>query len=231
MSKIGIIGAMDVEVETLKAQMEQVQTEEISRMTFYSGILWGCEVVVAVSGIGKVNSAMCAQTMILKYSPDIIINTGVAGGHASLEVCDTVIATKVVQHDCDSTATGDPSGLIWGVDLVYLPCADEVVQRLTAAAERLGKKFHTGVIASGDQFIASSEKSAWISETFGAAAYEMEGASIGQVCYINGVDFAVVRIISDNGNEESHIDFPKFTQIAVKESVELLKEFLTGVKA
>ncbi len=229
MSKIGIIGALTIEVETLIEQMEQRKSEEISRMTFYSGILWGRETVVAVSGVGKVNSAMCAQTMILKYSPDLIINTGVAGGHSSLKVCDTVIASQVVQHDCDSTAIGDPLGLIAGTGLVYLPCAESVVNGLSDAAERLNREIHVGVIASGDQFIASSEKSAWISDTFDAIAYEMEGGSIGQVCWINDVDFAVVRIISDNGNEDSHMDFPKFAELAAKESVALLKSFFTGV--
>lgn len=231
MRKVGIIGALNMEVETLKEQMEQVKIEQISRMTFYSGLLWGCEAVVAVSGVGKVNAAMCAQTMILKYAPDIIINTGVAGGHSSLNVCDTVIASQVVQHDCDSTSLGDPIGLIAGVDSVYIPCAESVVNGLIAAAERLGRTYYTGVVASGDQFIASREKAAWISDTFDAVAYEMEGGSIGQVCCLNSVDFGVVRIISDNGNEEAPGSFEQFAEIAAEKSMALLKEFLTEVKA
>lgn len=228
MSKIGIIGAMSVEVEELKQQMKIEKSETISRMEFVSGNLWGRDVVVAVSGEGKVNAAMCAQTMILKYQPDLILNTGVAGGHQSLKVCDIVIGTKVVQHDFDPTPLGEEMGQISGIDMVYIPCAEPVVEKLAAAARRLGKQPHTGVVATGDQFINSSEDTKRISDTFGAIAYEMEGGSIGQVCYINGVDFGVVRIISDNGDETSNMDFLKFTELAVADSVTLLKEFFTG---
>ena len=107
--KIGIIGAMDVEVETLRSRMEGATLETVSGMQFAQGRLAGCDAVVAVAGVGKVSAAMCAQTLILRYQPDVVINTGVAGGIGpDLKVLDVVLATAVVQHDMDTSPLGDP---------------------------------------------------------------------------------------------------------------------------
>jgi adenosylhomocysteine nucleosidase len=229
--RIGIIGAMKIEVEQLKTLMKDVVIECFSGIEFYIGQLCGKEVIVAVSGVGKVNAAVCTQTMIMKYSPSMIINTGVAGGIGSgIEICDIVVATSVVQHDMDTTPVGDPLGFISGIDIVEIPCSELISEKLVQAANKLDKvKVYSGIIATGDKFINKTEDIRFIGDNFNAIASEMEGASIGQVCYINGVDFGVVRTISDGGDEASHLDFPKFLQIAVKGSIELMINFLNSI--
>ncbi len=117
--KIGIIGAMDVEVAELIESMENIKKDTISGIVYYEGTLQGKDVVVAKCGIGKVHAAVCTQTMILKYNPAAIINTGVAGSlSASLDIGDLVVSNKVVQHDFDTSGVGDPIGLISGIDLI-----------------------------------------------------------------------------------------------------------------
>ncbi len=230
--KIGIIGAMSVEVAKLKDMMENVKVERISQIDFYCGRLCGNEVIVAVSGVGKVNSAICTQTMILKYSPSVIMNTGVAGGISKeTKIGDLVIATAVVQHDMDSSPLGDPVGMISGINMINIPCAKYLVELLKKASKSIeNTNIFTGIIATGDQFINSNEKIKNISEQFNAIATEMEGGSIGHVCYVNGVDFCVVRSISDGGDDSSNMDFLEFLEIAVKKSIELTINFLRLVK-
>ena len=225
---IGIIGAMDIEVQGLKDRMKNLVTETVGSIEFSTGILHGVECVVARCGIGKVNAAMCAQTMILRYSPSAIINTGVAGGIGrGISIGHIVVAKNVVQHDMDTTAVGDPKGFLSGLDLVAIPCSEKLIEEILRAAEDSdGPACHIGTIATGDQFIHEQGALEKIRETFGASACEMEGGSIGQVCYINKVPFTVVRAISDNANDDAHMDYPKFLKIAVKKSFELLTELM-----
>lgn len=225
---IGIIGAMKIEVEELKNRMSDVRIEKISQIDFYCGRLCGKDVVVAVSGVGKVNAAICAQTMILRFQPSCVINTGVAGGIAgNVHIGDIVIGTAVVQHDMDTSPLGDPVGFISGIGKIQLPCAPWLTEALSEAAEHVkGTTFHHGIIATGDQFLNRKEDLNRIVERFEAMACEMEGGSIGQVCYINGVDFAIVRAISDGGDDNSHMDYGEFVQIAAAKSISLLSSFL-----
>lgn len=135
---IGIIGAMHIEVETVKSLMENKVSETVSGMEFVSGTLFGRKIVVAVCGIGKVAAAMCAQTMILKYSPECIINTGVGGSlDPELHICDVVIAESLVQHDMDTSPLGDPVGLISGINIVNIPCDGRVTAALLKARRLL----------------------------------------------------------------------------------------------
>lgn len=225
--KIGIIGAMDVEVETLRSRMEGAKLETVSGMQFAQGRLAGCDAVVAVAGVGKVSAAMCAQTLILRYQPDVVINTGVAGGIGpDLKVLDVVLATAVVQHDMDTSPLGDPVGYISGLGCVEMPCDAALCAALADAAARAGIEVRRGLVASGDQFIASAEQIARIRAHFDAQAAEMEGGAIGQVCTANGVPFAVLRAISDGGNEEAKMSYPQFVQRASERSVRILMEYL-----
>lgn len=179
---IGIIAAMNVEMESLRSFMTDTTTETISGITFVSGTLEGKQVVTAVCGIGKVFAAMCAQTMILRYQPECIVNTGVAGTLSDkLTIGSIAVSSAVVQHDMDTSAIGDPVGLISGINKVQLPADPDLCGQLSACATVLGIRTETGVIASGDQFISSSERKDAIVKTFGAIACEMEGAAIGQV--------------------------------------------------
>ena len=224
---IGIIAAMDVELKSLRSYMENTETEVISGIRFVRGTLEGKDVVTAVCGIGKVFAALCAQTMILHYQPRCIINTGVAGTLTdALTIGSIAVSSAVVQHDMDTSPLGDPVGLISGINKVELPADRLLTGQLSACAKVMGIKTATGVIASGDQFVASAERKAFIVEHFKAIACEMEGAAVGQVCYVNKVPFCVLRAISDSADGSSHMDYPTFVQMAAEQSVALLRRFM-----
>lgn len=224
---IGIIAAMDVEMNSLRSYMENTETEVISGIRFVRGSLEGRDVVTAVCGIGKVFAALCAQTMILHYQPQAVINTGVAGTLTdALTIGSIAVSSAVVQHDMDTSPLGDPLGLISGINKVELPADRLLTGQLSACAKVMGIKTATGVIASGDQFVASAERKAFITEHFGAIACEMEGAAIGQVCYVNKVPFCVLRAISDSADGSSHMDYPTFVKMAAEQSVALLRRFM-----
>lgn len=225
--RIGIIGAMSVEVLAFKNKMESIQTQTVSQINFHSGHLLDKEIILSVCGIGKVNAAMCAQTMILQYKPDMIVNIGVAGGIGDVTVFDVVIAESVVQHDFDLTPLGFGAGYIMGIEKTFFACAPHLVEKLSDAAKNLTDTHVVkGVIATGDQFINKAEDAKRIAQTFGALAGEMEGGSIGQVCYLNDVDFCVVRTISDSGDEASSLDFNQFCEVAANKSVEMITAFI-----
>lgn len=224
---IGIIAAMDVEMKSLRSYMENTETEVISGIRFVRGTLEGKDVVTAVCGIGKVFAALCAQTMILHYQPQCIINTGVAGTLTdALTIGSIAVSSAVVQHDMDTSPLGDPVGLISGINKVELPADRLLTGQLSACAKVMGIKTATGVIASGDQFVASVERKAFIVEHFKAIACEMEGAAVGQVCYVNKVPFCVLRAISDSADGSSHMDYPTFVQMAAEQSVALMRRFM-----
>ena len=224
---IGIIGAMESETAAIIREMEKVEAQVISGVRFVRGSWCGKEVVVATCGVGKVFAALCTEAMILAYHPDLIINTGVAGAlDPSLELLDVVIAEQVVQHDMDTSPLGDPVGMLSGINMVELPADAKLAKAFVQAAENIGVKAVCGVVASGDQFIADQQKKNLIRNRFNAACCEMEGASIGQVCYLNQVPFAVLRAISDGASEEAAMDFPAFVKKAAKQSILILKEML-----
>ena len=221
---IGIIGAMSAEVEALKAKIENARTEKISGVEFVSGKLSGKDVVVAQCGIGKVFAAICAQTMILRYCASTLINTGVAGTLSEkIGILDFAVSSAVVQHDMDTTAIGDAPGLISGINVVEIPASAELCERVLKIATAQGEKAVGGVIASGDQFINSRERKSFIRDTFGAIACEMEGAAIGHVCYVNGVDFVIIRCISDNASGEAEMEYPEMVKIAAVKSQKLVE--------
>ena len=208
---IGIIGAMDIEIEKITAAMTDAVSETISGITYTRGFIGGTQAVAAVCGIGKVFAAVCAQTMILKYSPDYIINTGVAGTLTDkLSVLGTAIATDLVQHDMDTTPLGDPPGLLSGINIVNIKTDEKLNAIACKAVKEECGDFLLGTIASGDCFVASKDKKDFITDTFGAIACEMEGASIGHVCYINNVPFTVIRSISDSADGSADMDYPEF---------------------
>lgn len=223
--KIGIIGAMAVEVEALKASITELKTETISTVDYHTGKIANTEVVVAVAGVGKVNAAVSTQTMILKFNPDLIINIGVAGGLSpELSIGDIAIATSVAEHDMDTSALGDEVGFITGIDRVYMQCDENMRELIYQSAINIdGINVKKGVIVSGDQFISSQEQRDKILKFFpDAIAAEMEGASIGHVCTMANKPFAVLRAISDGANSDSVMDFPTFTKMAAKNSTDII---------
>lgn len=230
--KIGIIGAMAVEVQMLKDIMENVCIDTISGIEFYSGTIANASVVVAQAGVGKVNAAVCAEAMILKYNPAAVINIGVAGGlSGSLKVGDIAIADSVAEHDMDTSALGDPIGFITGINMVKIPCEKWIQETLKEAAEKIdGVHVLCGTIVSGDQFISSKEKKAQLVEQFNGIATEMEGASIGHVCYMNAIPFGVLRAISDSADDEADMSFNEFCDMAAKNSLAVILSFLEKVR-
>ncbi len=219
---IGIIGAMDVEVRGIVTNIAEPVKNTVGNIEFTSGTLYGKEVVCAMCNPGKVNAAMCAQIMILKYNPEIIINSGVAGSLTdSLRVFDVAIAKNVVQHDSDLTAFGSKKGYIEGPDRIFFECDERAVKLLEKTCT--GENYLVGTIATGDIFVSEERVKAKIKNKFGAIACEMEGGAIAHVCFMNNVKFAVIRIISDGS---SNVDYVTFKKESSEQSVNLLKEFI-----
>lgn len=228
---IGIIGAMDEEIEMLLKKIKLFKKDIKAKMEFNQGNLWGKEVVVVRSGIGKVNAAVCTQILIDYYKVDKVINVGVAGGiEKEIVPGDVVIADSLVQHDMDTSALGDKIGQIPRLGTYDFQCDKTLVALAKDACnESLECNCYTGRIVSGDQFIASEEKINWLHNEFNAIACEMEGASIAQVCYLNSIPFVIIRSISDNANNEAHMDYERFVPIAVKNSINILEGMLKAM--
>lgn len=213
---LGIIGAMDVEVEALKTKITGAKTKTAAGIDFVSGEIEGKEVCVARCNPGKVNAALCAQLMIDLFSPEAIINIGVGCSLSDKVVIkNTVVASDVCQFDFDTSAIDGIKGIVID-NRVKLPTDKALSDSLAKAAEESGVTVHRGTVATGDTFIASDELKRSIVADFGAICGEMEGGAIGQVCYVNGVPFAVLRSISDGGNEAALIDYPTFKFIAAQ---------------
>ena len=224
---VGIIVAMQMELENIENAMSEKTAIELSGMKFVVGELSGKRCVAALAGVGKVFAAICTQTMILGFSPDVIINAGVAGAlSADLTIGEIVIARDAVQHDMDTTALGDELGLISGLDMVHIPTDEGVTKLLESVTQKLGIKYKTGTVATGDCFINTNEKKNFLIEKFSAIACEMEGAAVVQTCYINKIPCSIMRAISDGGDDNSHTDYKTFARKAAKTSAEVITEFV-----
>lgn len=224
---IGIIGAMDVEVAILRDNMRDARTETISGIDYIIGRLEGHEVVLARSGVGKVFAALCTQTMILRYGVRAIVNSGVAGTLTDeLHIGDVAISRAAVEHDMDTSAVGDPKGLISGINMIELPADEAIVAELDRCCAAAGVNHRVGVIATGDQFVASAERRQWIKSQFSAAAVEMEAGAIAQVCFVNRVPFAAIRVISDEASGDVHVDYMTFVKSAAATSSDIAMRWL-----
>lgn len=227
---LGIIGAMDIEVNALIEKLKQPESTTVSSITFTKGILGSTECVIAKCGIGKVNAAVCAQTMIMLYKPDKIINTGVAGSTSSkTHIGSVVIADKAVQHDMNTEIIGDKRGTLFleNESIIYIPCDKELCDEITDVCAKLGDIDYTiGTVATGDIFIGSKPARKKLNEKFGAVACEMEGGSIGHVCYMNKVPFCILRCISDdNTSDDAGMEYSAFTKLAAQTSIEILEKY------
>ncbi len=225
---IGIIAAMEIEAERIVSAMTDRKEEEAGHVCFRVGSIGRNRVVTAVCGIGKAFAAICAQTMILTYGPDVILNTGVAGTLTpELGIGDLAISADVVQHDMDTTSIGDPPGAVTlnGVQVVKIPADWTLMERIRRLAEAEGIRTKRGTIASGDQFVSDRAVKEKIVRQFGAIACEMEGAAIGLVSALNGVPFVVVRSISDSADGGACEDYPSFAKKAAEQSARLVIAF------
>ena len=223
---IGIITAMESEAERLKSDIVSPVIKEISGVRFILGKLYDKDICLAVSGIGKVLAAITTEAMILNFKPGFILSAGVAGAlNYKLDIGDVAIAESHVQHDLDTTAIGDPKGLVSGINKIYFESDIELVKILETSAKNIGINYVKGVIASGDKFIKDDEGKS-IKNEFNAIACEMESASIATVCYVNKVKNVCFRAISDKGDKNSGNDYTKFLKKACDSSYFMIKEFV-----
>lgn len=225
---VGVIGAMEEEVEILKQWMDIFKTETIAHTDVYIGTLDSHRIVLVESGIGKVNATLITSLLIDRYNVDLIVNTGVAGALSNaLDVTDMIVSTTVVHHDVDAMEFGYAFGQVPGMPASY--AADE---KLIAAAKAVldrnkNVKGFSGLIASGDSFIAdSSRKSAIISNFPEALAVDMESASIAQTCHQFNVPFLIIRSISDKADQAADMTYEEFLKKACINSSEAVKLLL-----
>lgn len=231
---IGVIGAMEVEIASLKEMMQDVKITRKASMEFYEGILENKKVVVVRSGIGKVNAAVCTQILVDLFQAEVIINTGIAGSlNNDINIGDIVVSTDVVHHDVDAVGFGYPKGQIPQMDEFSFQ-ADEALRGLAVQVCREVNpeiEVFEGRIASGDQFISNQDVKDFISGTFGAYAAEMEGAAIAQAAYLNHVPFLIIRAISDKADGSAQVDYSVFEAKAVEHSVKLTHRMIQELQA
>lgn len=215
MIKLGIIGAMEIEIEELKAHLSDMTPATRAGMEFFEGTLEGLPVVVARCGVGKVNAGLCVQILRDLYAVTHVVNTGVAGSlSAELDIGDLVVSADAMYHDVDCAAVDYPIGNLPGLPVTFP--ADET---LLAYAFAAGEQVHPGHVrigrvATGDQFICShAQKERIIGDTH-ALCTEMEGAAIAQATYVNDLPFVVIRAISDKADDSAHMDYPTFEAAA-----------------
>lgn len=229
MKCIGIIGAMEVEVSSLKEKMENVKITTRASMDFYEGILEGKKVVVVRSGVGKVNAGICTQILADLFNAEVVINTGIAGSlDKDINIGDIVLSTDVLQHDVNATGFGYPLGQIPQMK-EFSFTADDVLRSVAANACREVNpdiQVFEGRIVSGDQFISDKEVKDNILKEFGGLAVEMEGAAIGQAASLNEIPFLIIRAISDKADGSAHMDYPTFEKAAAEHSVNLTLKLL-----
>ena len=214
--KLGIIGAMAVEVALLKEKMENTVTADHGGSVYCEGILEGVPAVVVQCGVGKVNAAICAQILVSVYGVTHIVNTGIAGSLcAELDIGDLVISRDAMYHDFDCVHFGYEMGRVPGLDVVAFPADDAMMDYAFCAAESVNPG-HTkiGRIASGDLFVAEKSAKDRIIEKTGALCTEMEGAAIAQTAYRNNLPFVILRAISDKADDSAEMDYPTFEAIA-----------------
>ena len=217
MKKLGIIGAMTVEVETLKNIMTDRECVTRAGIEFCSGNLEGMPAVIAQCGVGKVNAAMCTQILCSVYGVTHLVNTGIAGSLcAELDIADMVVSTDAMYHDVDVAVFGYPAGQVPGMPLTYP--ADETLRGYAFAAAEAVNPGHTrtGRVASGDQFISGKEQKEKIIADTSADCTEMEGASIAHTAWRNNVPFVILRAISDKADDSAQMDYPTFEAIAAQ---------------
>ena len=226
MKKLGIIGAMAVEIAALRENMENVTVTSRVGMEFYEGKLRGLDVVLVQSGIGKINAAICTQVLCDCFGVTHLVNTGIAGSLcAELDIADLVISQDAIHHDFDLRFWGRPIGQVPGMDVIAFPAEEQMVAMALAAAETVNPGHSkVGRVASGDQFICSREQKERIIADTGAVCAEMEGASIAHTAYRNGVPFVIIRAISDKADDSAEMDYPTFEAIAAQRCAQVTME-------
>lgn len=224
-----IIGAMEIEVNRIKEQMEDVSVTDKAGMSFFEGKWNGNDVVVVRSGIGKVNAAVCAQILVDTFHADAIINTGIAGSLKNeINIGDIVLSTDAIQHDMDAQGFGYAPGVIPQMEVSDFQADEKLIELAKKCCAEVCPDIQvfTGRVVSGDQFISDKKKKEWLSSQFEGLCAEMEGAAIAQAAYLNHVPFLIIRAISDKADDSATMDYPEFEAMAAENSVKLLADIV-----
>ena len=233
MTKLGIIGAMSVEVELLKEKMENLTVTTHAGMEFYEGQLEGMPSVVVQCGVGKVNAAMCAQVLCSVFGVTHLVNTGIAGSlNAQLDIGDLVVSKDAMYHDFDCVHFGYEMGRIPGMDVTAFPADAQMIRLAKEAAEAVHPGHVTvGRVASGDLFVAEKGAKDRIIAVTGGLCTEMEGAAIAQAAYRNKIPFVILRAISDKADNSAEMDYPTFERIAAHRCAQVTQNLAKQLKA
>lgn len=232
MNTIGIIGAMEEEVDILKEKMSEVTVLEKAGMEFFKGILGGQQVVVVRSGIGKVNAGICTQILADVFQVNAVINTGIAGSlKVEINIGDIVLSTDTMQHDVDAREFGYEIGQVPRMDTRTFPADDRLRETALQVCRKVNPEIQVfeGRVASGDQFVADKETKEKIIANTQAYCTEMEGAAIGQAAYLNGIPYLVIRAISDKADDSAHMDYPAFEKEAIRHTVNLVENMMKAL--
>lgn len=232
MSKIGIIGAMELEVETLKSEMTVTKKVTKANMEFNEGTLNGADVVVVRSGIGKVNAAICVQILVDLFDVTHIINTGVAGSlNAKLDIGDILISKIALHHDMDATNFGYPLGEVPQMGIKEFPADENLIKLAEDTCKKELPELNTlvGRVVSGDQFIAAKDVKEKLIANFQGDCCEMEGASIAHGAYLNKVPYVILRAISDKADDSAQMDYPTFEKHAAEHCAKLVKALVPQI--
>lgn len=232
MKKIGIIGAMELEVEELKGKMVIRRRVEKASMEFLEGKLNNVEVVIVRSGIGKVNAAICAQILCDCFKVTHIINTGVAGSLKNeINIGDIVVSMDALHHDVDVRVFGYPLGEVPQMGCLAFPADERLAQLAVSCCKEVNPEIavYTGRIVSGDQFISDKQVKETIISNFQGFCVEMEGASIAHAAYLNHVPFVIIRAISDKADDSAEMDYPSFEKAAAAHSAKLVEHMLPAI--
>ncbi len=222
MKKLGIIGAMAIEVELLKEQMENITVTEKAGASYWEGKLRGLPVVVVQCGVGKVNAALCVQILVDIFSVTHIVNTGIAGSlDASLDIGDMVISRDLMYHDFTVGPFGYPCGQVPGMDVHAFPTDDALRSLAEGICREQSIPYQVGRIVTGDQFVCENQEKAAIISRVGGLCTEMEGAAIAHAAYRNKIPVLVLRAISDKADDSSTVEYPVFEAQAARHCAEI----------
>lgn len=221
---IGIIGAMEMELDRLISDMDVVEKKNVSFLDFYIGKLYSKDVVIVKSNEGKVNSAVATQILISNFDIQYVLNVGVAGSISdNLNVFDVAISNNTVEFDQDVSVLGYEIGHTFGIDKVRVPTSERLSDKIQNVCEKLSIKSERGTILSSDKFIVDKNEKETLKKKFNGIAIDMESASINHVAYLNNKEFVALRVISDSGN---NIEYRKFAEVATENISRILKEYL-----
>lgn len=230
--KISIIGAMEEEVQLLRSKMTNTTQETIANVEYTFGQMNGADVILSRSGIGKVNAAISTSVLLDRFKPDVVINTGSAGGfNPELNVGDVVISTEVTHHDVDATIFGYKHGQVPQMPATYVADEKLINVAVEKAKEIEGIQIVKGLIATGDQFMDDPIRVENVRKHFeNVQASEMEAAAVAQVCYQFDVPFVIIRSLSDIAGKESNISFDQYLEKAAVNSANLVMKIVDGLK-